>query len=66
MPVSRVIADLSRCEGYANCMMVDPERFDLDADNHVSVLRAEVDSDEREVVERAVLHCPTHALSIEP
>jgi ferredoxin len=62
----RVVADLRRCEGYANCVILDPERFELDPDNHVSILRAAMSDDERDLVEQAVQSCPTQALSIEP
>lgn len=60
----RVVADLNRCEGYANCLMLDPERFDLDAGNHVRILRADIARDEHELAEQAVARCPTRALSI--
>jgi ferredoxin len=63
--MARVVADLRRCEGYANCLMVDPDRFDLDPENHVLVLRAEIEPGERATVEEAVASCPTQALAIE-
>lgn len=63
--VLRVVADLSKCQGYANCLMVDPERFDLDAQNQVTVLRESIGSEEEDTVEMAVRNCPTHALRVE-
>jgi len=61
----RVVADLSKCQGYANCLMVDAERFDLDDSNHVLILRDTIASGEVEAVEEAVRSCPTSALRIE-
>lgn len=61
----RVVADLDKCQGYANCLMVDAERFDLDDSNHVLILRDAIVPGEEEAVEEAVRSCPTKALRIE-
>jgi ferredoxin len=63
--MTRVIADLSRCQGYANCLMADPERFDLDDEGLVKVLVADVGADLEEHVARAIQSCPTLALRLE-
>jgi ferredoxin len=61
----RVVADLAKCQGYANCLMVDGERFDLDDSNHVWIRRAEIEPGEEDLVDEAVRSCPTKALRIE-
>jgi ferredoxin len=61
----RVVADLSKCQGYANCVMVDPQRFDLDSGNQVAILRNPVEPGEEDLVQEAVRACPTQALRIE-
>jgi ferredoxin len=45
--------------------MVDPERFDLDTDNHVMILQETIEPDPEDAVQTAVRSCPTHALRIE-
>lgn len=60
----RIVADLSLCEGWAQCVSVADEYFDLD-DNQVKVLTAWVDNGDLDVVENAVLSCPVNALSLE-
>jgi ferredoxin len=61
----RVVADLGKCQGYANCLMVDGDRFDLDETNHVSIRRAEIQAGEEDLVDEAIRSCPTKALRIE-
>jgi len=62
---SQVVADLAKCQGYANCLMVDPQRFDLDSANQVAILRNLVEPGEEDLVQEAVRACPTQALRIE-
>lgn len=61
----RVRADLTKCEGYANCIIAAPDVFSIDDDNVVKVLDANPPEGERPFVEEAVRNCPTQALSVE-
>lgn len=57
-----VRADLTRCEGYANCIVAAPDTFDVDDDGKVVLLRASVEDGERERVGESVRSCPAGAL----
>ena len=61
----RVVADFSRCKSNAACMATAPEIFEVDDRGYLTVLVAEPDESQRDLVERAVDACPTQALSIE-
>jgi ferredoxin len=62
----RVVLDLDTCQGYANCVMVAPEVFDIDEQNGTAILLQEhPDDSELAAVEEAVRQCPTEALSVE-
>ena len=63
----RIRLDVGLCQGHAVCMSEAPAVFRVDdGAQTVTVLRHDVPADQREQVMRAVRHCPTHALSIEP
>ncbi|MCI2418395.1 ferredoxin [Saccharopolyspora sp. K220] len=55
-------SDVTKCQGYANCVALDSEHFDLDDDGLVVVLREAVEDDERETVNAAVRSCPVNAI----
>lgn len=60
-----VTADLTLCEGYANCVIAAPAYFDVDDDEGmVVVLKAEVPEQDLAVVESAVRSCPVSALTL--
>ena len=61
----RVVADLAKCEGFASCVIVAPEVFDLDEDNVVRLLEERPDESRRSEVEEAVRNCPRHAIWLE-
>lgn len=61
--MSRVVADLDVCQGYAMCVINCPEVFGMAESNHVQVLR-EFNDNDADLVEQAVNSCPTGALSI--
>ncbi len=63
MPV--VKADLTACQGYANCVVAADDYFDIDDDGVVIVLQSEVPGAERGRVEEAVRSCPVSALRME-
>jgi ferredoxin len=62
----RVSVDLSKCQGYANCVAAAPGVFDLDEDTLRSVVVLDpvptaLEADAR----RAEAACPAHAISVE-
>jgi ferredoxin len=62
MPV--VHADLTQCQGYANCVVAADDTFDVGDDGVVVVLRAEVPQSDRARVEAAARACPVSALTV--
>ena len=60
-----VRADRGVCRGFANCVMVAPDYFDLDEDGLVLVLNAKVAQSDQPQVEAAVGSCPVSALQME-
>lgn len=62
----RVVVDLKKCAGHANCVMKAPEVFDIDADTSKALLIEEHPSESlREKVEDAVRSCPVQAITID-
>lgn len=62
----RVVLDLDRCQGYANCVVAAPEVFDIDEATGTAVLLQETpDEALRTAVDDAVRQCPTEAISLE-
>ena len=58
--------DLDTCQGYANCVMVAPEVFDIDEESGQAILLQETPDDSQlDAVEEAVRQCPTEAISVE-
>jgi sterol 14-demethylase len=63
----RIRLDVGLCQGHAVCMSEAPDVFRVDEGAQtVTVLRYDVPAEQRERVARAVKHCPTRALSLEP
>jgi len=61
----RIEADLDRCMGTANCMVVAPDWFELgEDDDQVRVLITSVPDDQRALAEDAVRRCPVGALRL--
>jgi ferredoxin len=60
-----VKADLSACQGYANCIVAADDVFDLDDDGVVVLLRTEFPEADRARMQEAVRVCPVSALAIE-
>lgn len=61
----KVSVDWDKCQGYACCVMTAPEVFDLDDEAGKAVaIQPEPDDSLRDVVEKAVRGCPTHAIFI--
>lgn len=61
-----VRVDQELCEGYACCVMTAPTVFDIsDETGKAFPLQPNPDDSLRDLVEKAVRGCPTHAISIE-
>jgi ferredoxin len=60
-----VRADLSICQGYANCMVAAEDYFDMDDSGVVTLLRATVADADRARVEEAARSCPVSALTVQ-
>lgn len=60
----RVEVQRDRCAGYANCVELAPDIFELD-EHDIAVVRAEdYPVDERERLARAVRRCPPDAIVV--
>lgn len=60
----KVIADLSRCQGYANCLAAAPDVYDL-ADNGLVVIKLEEPpADQQEAARQGAALCPVQAITI--
>jgi ferredoxin len=57
-------ADLEVCQGYANCVEVAPDDFDVSDEGKVIVVREDFSDEERPLFEEAVRSCPMNALRI--
>ena len=60
----KVTVDLGLCEGYANCINVAPDVFDLNDDDQVMLLRGDFEAADRPRIEDAVHGCPVSALAL--
>ncbi|MEV0639864.1 ferredoxin [Streptomyces sp. NPDC050619] len=58
-------ADLELCKGYASCVVVADDVFDLDDEGLVAVVRREIPESDMARMQEAVLVCPVAALVIE-
>jgi ferredoxin len=62
----KVVFDLDRCQGYANCVVSAPDIFDLDEQTGTAILLQENPNDSlRAAAEEAVRQCPSEAISID-
>jgi ferredoxin len=63
--MATVKANLSLCQGYANCVIAAGDYFDIDDDGVVVLLKVDVPESERTRVEEAARSCPVSALWVE-
>lgn len=63
--MTKIIADRTVCQGYANCVVGAGDYFDLDDDALVVILRDDVPESERKRVDEAARSCPVSALRLE-
>ena len=62
----RVAVDLDTCQGYANCVMVAPDIFDIDEQTGTAIVLQETPDDSlRATAEDAARQCPTEAITVE-
>jgi ferredoxin len=60
----KIEVNAKECRGYALCIGVAPDYFDLDDDGVAAVLKVAVDTADQEAVREAALVCPTQAIRI--
>jgi ferredoxin len=60
----RLVVDLNRCQGYAQCCFLAPDVFELHGDEALWYEPAP-DEAERERVLRAAASCPVQAITVE-
>lgn len=62
--MASVTANLSACQGYANCVVGAEDYFDIDDDGVVVLLKMELAPADRKRVEEAARSCPVSALMV--
>jgi ferredoxin len=60
----KVTVDPDSCEANAVCVGIIPEVFDLDDDDNLHILQAEVTPENEDRVRQAVASCPKAALKL--
>ncbi|MFB7440993.1 ferredoxin [Streptomyces sp. RLB3-17] len=60
----RLVVDLNRCQGYAQCAFLAPDVFVMHEDESL-LYSPEVEEDRREDVARAVAACPVQAIVVD-
>lgn len=61
----RIVHDAELCEAHGVCTSIDPELFELDDDDRLTIHSLEPDESKRALLEQAVIRCPRQALSIQ-
>ncbi|MCQ4044076.1 ferredoxin [Streptantibioticus rubrisoli] len=61
----RLVVDLNRCQGYAQCAFLAPEVFTMHGDEAL-MYDPQADDRQRENVRRAADACPVKAITVEP
>ncbi|MFF4448618.1 MULTISPECIES: ferredoxin [Streptomyces] len=60
----RLVVDLNRCQGYAQCAFLAPDVFAMHGDESL-LYNPQADPEQREDVMRAVAACPVQAILLE-
>ncbi|MGB3303438.1 ferredoxin [Gordonia sp. (in: high G+C Gram-positive bacteria)] len=63
-PELTVVADMSLCDGYGECVKAAPAVFALDDDGYVLIKDPNVSEEEEARVIRAVSRCPKGVLTL--
>jgi ferredoxin len=61
----RVHVDFDKCCGNGMCGALAPDYFELDATGELHLLREEDRPEDADVLQQAILCCPTEAISLE-
>lgn len=61
----RIEADLDLCQGHAMCELEAPDYFRVPKRGQVEILDEEPPEEAQKEITRAILACPTQALSIQ-
>ena len=60
----KIEVDTNECRGYALCIGVAPDYFELDEGGIVAVLKDDVEAGDEDAVREAALVCPTQAIRV--
>jgi ferredoxin len=60
----RLVVDLNRCQGYAQCAFLAPDVFAMHGDESL-LYNPEAGDDRREDMARAVAACPVQAITVD-
>ncbi|MEU8982137.1 ferredoxin [Streptomyces sp. NPDC048309] len=60
----RLVVDLNRCQGYAQCAFLAPDVFAMHGDESL-LYDPQAAEERREEVARAVAACPVQAITVE-
>ena len=60
----RLVVDLNRCQGYAQCAFLAPDVFAMHGDESL-LYNPEAGEDRREDMARAVAACPVQAITVD-
>ncbi|MFV5994422.1 ferredoxin [Streptomyces sp. NPDC056231] len=59
----QIVVDLNRCQGYAQCVFLAPQVFELHGEEAL-MFRPRVPGDQHERVRRAAAACPVQAIMV--
>lgn len=59
----KIKVDLTRCDGFGNCVIAAADIFELDDDGRVRLKQEAVGDERLDAVRRAVYDCPTNAIA---
>ncbi|MES9525632.1 ferredoxin [Streptomyces capoamus] len=60
----RIVVDLNKCQGYAQCVFLAPDVFALHGEESL-IYDPRADDEQRERVARAVAACPVQAITVD-
>ncbi|MBO1418443.1 ferredoxin [Streptomyces sp. FH025] len=60
----KIVVDLNRCQGYAQCVFLAPRVFELHGEEALLYV-PQAPEDQRERVRRAAAACPVQAILVE-
>ncbi|MFE5137301.1 ferredoxin [Streptomyces fagopyri] len=60
----RLVVDLNRCQGYAQCAFLAPDVFAMHGDEAL-LYNPEAEEERRDDVARAVAACPVQAITVD-